>query len=100
MNKQLIFSESNDEADPKGQLLFFWGGEVQEDDNGKLNPSHFVGPSRSQGHGRPWFSAVILLNSDNPASLYRMQETDPLGSASYRVYCLIKSTDFSMKGCM
>ena len=45
------------EADPKGQLLFFLGvREVQEDNNGKLNPSHFVGPSRSQGHGRPWFS--------------------------------------------
>ena len=46
------------EADPKGQLLFFLGGvrKVQEDNNGKLNPSHFVGPSRSQGHGRPWFS--------------------------------------------
>ena len=42
----------------KGQLLFFLGvvREVQEDNNGKLNPSHFVGPSRSQGHGRPWFS--------------------------------------------
>ena len=32
----------------KGRLLFFFGGvrKVQEDNNGKLNPSHFVGPSR------------------------------------------------------
>ena len=37
-------------------FLFLGEGEVQEDNNGKLNPSHFVGPSRSQGHGRPWFS--------------------------------------------
>ena len=43
----------------KVSFCFFLGGgerEVQEDNNGKLNPSHFVGPSRSQGHGRPWFS--------------------------------------------
>ena len=35
----------NTEAEPKGQLLciFILGeGEVQEDNNGKLNPSHFA----------------------------------------------------------
>ena len=37
--------------------VFFGEREVQEDNNGKLNPSHScgAGPSRSQGHGRPWF---------------------------------------------
>ena len=52
------------EADPKRSAsVFFWGGvrKVQEDNNGKLNPSHFVGPSRSQGHGRPWFIAILLI---------------------------------------
>ena len=38
--------------------FFYEGREVQEDNNGKLNPSHScgAGSSRSQGHGRPWFS--------------------------------------------
>ena len=63
------------EADPKGQLLFFLGGvrKVQEDNNGKLNPSHFVGPSRSQGHGRPWFSLCyppeLQLHSQNKIAI-------------------------------
>ena len=50
------------EADPKVSFCFFWGvREVQEDNNGKLNPSHFVGPvhKATGGHGFPY---VTLLN--------------------------------------
>ena len=57
-NRRIPYEIKNERLTQKVSFCFFWGGgrEVQEDNNGKLNPSHFVGPSRSQGHGRPWFS--------------------------------------------
>ena len=45
------------EADPKASLFFLGGVKFRRVMLEKLNPSHScgAGPSRSQGHGRPWF---------------------------------------------
>ena len=51
------------EADPKGQLLIFYEGrEVQEDNNGKLNPSHScgAGPPVHKATGGHGFSNITL----------------------------------------
>ena len=53
-------TKNQEEADRKGQFLFFffWGGDkFRRVMSEKLNPSHSfgAGPSRSQGHERPWF---------------------------------------------